>query len=165
MSEKKSSTKKSSAKPKKTKVEQKSAEAKEILSQAKSIAKTSSPKVIILMLVFLLIGVVIGTVAFKIVTKNDVFKLIGVEQKTLNVGDDYKEEGVLIIAYGKDISTEVIISGEVDTSKAGEYTLTYSVDRVRYGNVSVTRKVVVITEELTEGEDKDLFKENTDGED
>lgn len=54
--------------------------------------------------------------------------LNGEKDITLYVNDVYKELGVIAIDnYDGDISNKVIITGNVDTSKVGEYNLVYSV--------------------------------------
>lgn len=66
-------------------------------------------------------------------------ELVGEEEITINVGDNYIEYGAK--AYnteGKDISNEIKIDSSVDTSKQGRYTVSYSI-----GNWIVMRYVTV----------------------
>ena len=66
-------------------------------------------------------------------------ELIGSEDITLNVGDKYNELGVKAIdSNGKDVSKEVTIQNNVDTSKKGEYMVIYSI-----GKSIVIRNVTV----------------------
>ena len=62
----------------------------------------------------------------------------------LVVGNTYKEQGAS--AYDKcdqDISDNIKITGSVDTSKAGTYTLTYSVENSSMKQAEVKRTVIV----------------------
>lgn len=76
-------------------------------------------------------------------TKNDTFQLIGETEITLKVGDEYIEQGVKIIAFGKDISDKVIITGTVNTDVADEYVIKYTVDNFRFKNYTLYKKITV----------------------
>lgn len=63
---------------------------------------------------------------------------------TLNVGDTYNEPGYAIIdSVDGDLSDKVEVTGSVDTTKAGTYTLTYTVINSAGVTMSKTRKVIV----------------------
>ena len=71
--------------------------------------------------------------------------LNGEKDITLYVNDVYKELGVTIIDnYDGDISNKVVITGNVDTSKIGEYNLVYSVVDSSGNMSSTSRNVNVI---------------------
>lgn len=71
--------------------------------------------------------------------------LNGEKDITLYVNDEYKELGVTAIDnYDGDISNKVIITGNVDTSKVGEYNLVYSVVDSSGNMSSTSRNVKVI---------------------
>lgn len=71
---------------------------------------------------------------------NLVFKLIGPSTLYINVGDDYQEYGIKVLANGSDISDQVIVdSSLIDTTKLGEYKVKYQVN-----NEYVFRNVFVI---------------------
>ena len=83
---------------------------------------------------------------------------------TLNVGDTYTEQG----ATAKDdkdgdISNKISISGSVNTSKAGKYTITYSVKNSNGKTVTKTRIITVKAKEPVKEPDKKP-SENTTGE-
>ena len=66
-------------------------------------------------------------------------ELLGEENVTISVGDKYKDAGVkATYSDGSDASVEVDIDNAVNTSKAGTYTVTYSV-----GNTVIIRRVTV----------------------
>lgn len=79
---------------------------------------------------------------------------------TLNIGDTYTEQG----ATAKDdtdgdISNKITTSGTVNTSKAGKYTITYSVTNSKGKTATVKRNITVKAKETTKPADKP--KENT----
>lgn len=76
-------------------------------------------------------------------TKNDTFALIGGTEITLRVGDEYIEQGAKIIAFGKDISNEVVIIGTVNTNVADDYVLKYTVNNFRFRNYTLYKKIIV----------------------
>lgn len=62
----------------------------------------------------------------------------------ISTGDDYKEPGYAATDNcDGDITDRVVVSGSVDTSKPGKYTLTYSVKDTYDNEVSDTRTVFV----------------------
>ena len=66
-------------------------------------------------------------------------ELIGSDEITLKVGEKYKELGVKAVdSNGKDISSQVSIENNVDTSKSGNYMVIYSI-----GKSMVIRNVIV----------------------
>ena len=71
--------------------------------------------------------------------------LNGEKDIILYVNDVYKELGVTVIDnYDGDISNKVVITGNVDTSKVGEYNLVYSVVDSSGNMSSTSRNVKVI---------------------
>ena len=79
---------------------------------------------------------------------------------TLNVGDTYTEQG----ATAKDdtdgdISNKITTSGTVNTSKAGKYTITFSVTNSKGKTATVKRNITVKAKETQKPADKP--KENT----
>ena len=72
------------------------------------------------------------------------FKLIGEENITLEVGDNYIESGVIAKNNGKDISNLVNTISNIDTSIVGEYEVKYNLKiPFSFINKSLSRKVVV----------------------
>lgn len=72
------------------------------------------------------------------------FHIKGKDVVVLEVGDEYKEEGAVATFNKKDISDEIKIVSNVDTSKVGTYVVSYSY-YLKYFKVGKTiqRKVVV----------------------
>ena len=60
-------------------------------------------------------------------------------------GSQYVEPGYTSIMGGEDVSDEVVVSGSVDTSTHGVYTLTYTTKKNEDGfGASASRKVIVL---------------------
>lgn len=73
-----------------------------------------------------------------------VIELLGGEELTILLGGNYHESGYNVIDnYDTDLEKEVKVSGKVNTSREGEYILTYSVSD-KSGNVGMaSRKIIV----------------------
>lgn len=101
---------------------------------------------IIFVVIFAIIGVGAGFGATYFLTKNDVFELKGESEITLQVGDEYVEQGATAVAFGKDISSSIEIIGEVDTTTEGRYVVKYKVKSFRFANHILYRLIVVEAE-------------------
>ena len=56
--------------------------------------------------------------------------LIGDEEVTIKVGEEYKDSGATAIdEKGNDVSKYITVENEVDTSKTGDYTVIYSIGK------------------------------------
>ena len=79
-------------------------------------------------------------------TKGPVITLNGANKITLKVGEKYTEQGAKASDdVDGDVTSKIIISGTVDTKKAGTYTITYTVSDSA-GNVTKTTRTVKIEE-------------------
>jgi len=71
--------------------------------------------------------------------------LKGSSTVTLNINDTYKEEGATATDdKDGDLTSKIVITGTVDTKKAGTYTVTYKVEDSSKNVTTVTRTVTVI---------------------
>ena len=71
-------------------------------------------------------------------------KLLGGEELYILLGGKYSEPGYTVSDnYDTDLMDKVKVSGSVNTSKEGEYTLTYTVSDDSGNKTEVTRKVIV----------------------
>ena len=120
--------------------------AKSYKKQIQREIKKVNPITIIFVVLFAVIGVGAGFGVALYLTKDDVFALNGDTEITLQVGEDYVEQGAKAIAFGKDISENIEIIGEVDTSVEGRYVLKYKVKSFRYTNYVLYRLVIVEAE-------------------
>ncbi len=68
---------------------------------------------------------------------------------TLSVGDTYIEPGFIATnENGENINSQVLVAGNVDTSKSGEYTLTYTLE-YNGERKEVIRTIVILDDTLT----------------
>ena len=95
--------------------------------------------------------------------KGPTITLNGEAHITLNVGETYKEEGAIAKDdKDGDISSKISISGTVNTSKAGKYTITYSVKNSSGKTATKTRTITVKAKEQEKTPEKNnTTKENT----
>ena len=94
-------------------------------------------KILILVLAVLAVGI-LGT-AFFYYTNESYLRLNGDETVTLGLNGVYEEPGAEARSGGEDVSKDVEITGSVDASSPGEYTLEY-----RSGNFTAKRIVKVL---------------------
>ena len=122
---------------------------------AEKAVKKSHPATLILAILFLIVGAVAGVVLSRELTKNDKFELIGEKQVELAIGESYKEAGVKIISFGRDISDKVAYGGDFVTMgeipEEGIYQIVYTVDDFRWGDYQLVRTVIVGNLEGAEG--------------
>ena len=115
-------------------------------SQVKAVTKQLNPIAIVIIVLCLVVGFVGGWFGYKAVTKNDTFVLNGNKEITLNLNETYVEQGAKIVAFGKDVSAEVKVEGKVDTTKEGEYALTYTINNIKYNGIKKVRIIRVVVE-------------------
>lgn len=94
---------------------------------------------------FLIIGIVIGFYLYNINNKEGFSKieLNGNGIVNLKVGDNYNEEGFIMVIDDYDYARKVLVNGSVDTSKEGVYVITYTLNEDGH-NIILTRVVNVI---------------------
>lgn len=118
----------------------------------KNLKKTSF-KAIAISLAFLLVGAGCGAGAWFIACRNDCFNLVGKDEITLTLDKTYKEQGVKIIAFGKDDSnnftTETNLlkneNGDFYATEEGTYYIKYKTTNVKYSSIFTIEKVRLIT--------------------
>ncbi|MBO5416353.1 MAG: hypothetical protein J6A83_06965 [Clostridia bacterium] len=128
---------------------------RKVKRKAKSKAKKIHPATYIIALLCLALGIGAGAGACALVSRDDCFKLRGDKSYTVSVGAPlvYKDEGVKIVEFGRDISDKVEIrtnltenddgSYNVDTTEPCEYYIIYTVDSVKYGKIQRVRTITV----------------------
>ena len=78
-------------------------------------------------------------------TEKPVITLKGNSEITLNQGDKYNDEGARATDnIDGDITSKIKVSGKVDITKSGTYTITYTVTDKAGNRTEVTRKVTVV---------------------
>jgi len=113
----------------------------EDLEISKDINKKNNKKIIFSIGISFLIISLVVFICFMLFIPN--VKLLGDKIITIRLNEEYKDLGV-IAKYGrKDISSEVIIDNNVDSSKVGTYEIEYKVKKGIF-NITKIRKVKVI---------------------
>lgn len=94
-------------------------------------------------------------------------KLKGSSSMTLEVGETYTEKGATATDKNDgDLTNQIKISGSVNTSKAGTYTVTYTVTNSQNKTTVVTRKITVKEKESSDtSKPNDTDKETEDNKD
>ena len=123
-------------------------------------SKTSRKVAKSVVLLFFVIGIVGGALFSLHGFKTDRFLLKGETAVSIDIGADYTytEEGVEAICFGKDVSDKLTVETElkkdangnyiIPTDKAGVYTITYTVDCLKFGEKSpngVIKRIRVFT--------------------
>lgn len=115
--------------------------------------KKASPVTIFVAVMLLIIGAVGGYFSCSILTKNDCFNIIGKDEITLELGENYKDEGVEVVAFGKNDVSKVVIEtnlrknedGSYSADEIGTYYIVYKVNNLKYGSLFKVQKIRLIT--------------------
>ena len=74
--------------------------------------------------------------------------LVGEENIKLQLGEEYKEIGVIAILEGKNITNKVEKYGEVNTNKVGRYEITYNVSNNKNKNEVTTKRTIDVIDSV-----------------
>lgn len=85
------------------------------------------------------------------------FEMAGDEFTIVSLGTSYVEEGVTAEINGEDVTSSIVVTGEVDETKAGMYYITYSVTNKDGFTTSTTRTVAVCDPTITENMEGDYL--------
>ncbi len=115
--------------------------------------KKLSFSVIMLSLVLLAMGATGSYFGMKYLVRNDVFELNGKDEITLQIGENYTDEGAKVIAFGKNEESKIKIEtnltknadGTYTATEEGTYYITYTVDNLKYGTLFKIKKIRLIT--------------------
>ena len=133
---------------------------REVKKDVKNTGKRLGVGGVIAIILCLVVGVVGGIFAEKLISRNDCFVLSGDKEIVVQVGDDftYSEAGYKCVSFGKDISDKVVIDTNLtknsdgtytlDTTKEGDYYMIYTVDSLKYGKI---KRVRTFTVEVSNG--------------
>lgn len=118
--------------------------------------KNKKIPIIIGILIFFI--VVIATILINQFASAPIVKINGEKNIEIEYGTNYTDKGIMAFTKLRNISNEVIIENNVDTSKIGTYTVTYKVPYLSRYNI-YTRSVTVkdtISPEITLNGDENL---------
>lgn len=121
--------------------------------KAKKAVKKVGVKGLLIALLVLAIGVGAGIGAFYLFCKNDEFVILGTEELTITLDEKYTDEGVKIVAFGKDIKDKVIITtnlkvdenGDFYAEEVGTYYIKYTTNELKYGSIFKIQKIRLVT--------------------
>ena len=132
---------------------------RKVKQKAKSRAKRKFRKIhpfsYVLWILFLILGIVGGYFLSQAICEKDQFRLLGDDEIIVSVGEDfvYEDDGVRLISFGKDLSSRVTVTTDMeeiddttftcDTSREGRYHIKYTVDEGRYRKVCRIRTITV----------------------
>lgn len=114
--------------------------------------KKLSAGAIFLAILLLVVGVVGGYFGFQYISKNDCFVIIGEEEINLTLNEAYVDEGVKVVAFGKDDTKKVNVetnlkqnsNGSYYAEQEGTYYIKYTVDNIKYGTIFKVQKIRLI---------------------
>ena len=133
-------------------------------------AETSAKKLPSIAKIIIAFFFILGTAAsffvLQFVCKNDCFEINGKKAFSISVNETYVDEGVKIIAFGKNISDQVKITiykgnevienfDQIDTSEEGVYQIMYTIDSFRFKDVKLIRTLTIVSDETEDYENEE----------
>lgn len=115
---------------------------------------------------FFIIGAAASFFVLQFVCKDDCFEINGRKAFSLSINGTYADEGVKIIAFGKDISDQAKITiykngeeisgfDQIDTTEEGVYQIVYTTDSFRFKDVKLIRTITVVSDETEDYENEE----------
>ncbi len=99
-------------------------------------------------ILFVLVGIIFTVYNIFVKETKVTVKIIGEEKLTLEVFDEYDEQGIELIINNKDVSDDISYEGKVDTDELGTYVINYIYDDKVYATRTIN--VVDTTEPVIE---------------
>lgn len=126
---------------------------KKVEKQVKKSVKKVGFAGLVLALLFLLVGAGCGWFVTKTICKNDCFELIGMDEISIEIGSSYQDQGVNVVAFGKDVSDSVSIEtnltknpdGSYTSNEEGTYYIIYKSSSFKYGKLFKVEKIRLIS--------------------
>ena len=143
---------------------------KKAQKQLKKKLKKIHPVTKAIAILFLVIGIAGGALFSLHSFKNDRFLLKGEASFSIDVGEvyTYTEQGVDAVCFGRDVSDKLTVETDLEkdadgnyiipTDKAGVYTITYTVDCLKFGEKApngVIKRIRVFTVNEVEEDGRD----------
>ncbi len=117
------------------------------------VGKNAGGKTILIVAIFLVVGILLGAGVWWLVCKDDCFELVGQEEVVLTLDEVYVDEGVRVVAFGKDESENITIetnlqmdeNGNFSSGEVGTFYITYKSECFKYGTLFKVQKVRLVT--------------------
>lgn len=115
--------------------------------------KKFSPVAIVVAILFLVVGLGAGWFATSIICKNDCFDIVGMDEISIEIGTNYVDQGVKIVAFGKDQTDSVSIEtnltqnddGSLTSSEEGTFYIKYKSNCLKYGKLFKVEKIRLVS--------------------
>lgn len=115
--------------------------------------KKASPLAIVLAVLFLLLGAGAGFLTCKVICKNDCFDIVGMDEISIEIGSSYVDQGVKVVAFGKDEAASVSVETNLTKNADGSYTsneegtfyILYKSSCFKYGKLFKVEKIRLIS--------------------
>lgn len=115
--------------------------------------KKASPVAIIVAILFLVVGLGAGWLTTSIICKNDCFDIVGMDEISIEIGTNYVDQGVKIVAFGKDESASISIEtdltknadGSLTSNEEGTFYIKYKSDCFKYGKLFKVEKIRLVS--------------------
>lgn len=127
--------------------------AKKASTEVKKTLKRAGTTAILLAVLFLVIGAGAGWLTTKLICKNDCFDIVGMDEISVEIGSSYVDQGVKVVAFGKDQSQNVSIvtnltknaDGSYTSNEEGTFYIIYKCDSFKYDKLFKVEKIRLIS--------------------
>ena len=142
------------------------------INKAKKAVKGVGVKGWLVAVLVLIFGIGVGLGSFFVICKNDNFELIGKDELIITTEEKYTDDGVNIVAFGKDISGDVKIDtdmkidddGRFYSDVIGTHYITYYTTELKYGSIFKVQKIRLITVVEASETEETVSANSTEGE-
>lgn len=115
--------------------------------------KKLKPATILLIVAFFALGAVCGFFGVRLLTRNDCFTILGQDEITLQLNETYKDEGVKVVAFNKDVSKDIVIetnllkdeNGNYYAEEEATYYIIYTSKSFKYSSLFKIKKIRLVT--------------------
>lgn len=143
------------------------------INKAKKAVKGIGAKGWLAAILVLIFGIGVGLGSFFLMCKNDNFELVGKDELIITTSEKYTDDGVKIVAFGKDISNEVKIDTDMKIDEEGNFYsdvigthyITYYTTELKYGSIFKVQKIRLVTVVEASETEEVVSANSTEGED
>ncbi len=99
--------------------------------------------IILIVLLFITIVCIGGILGYKYYNEKPTLEILGEDNVSISLGEEYKEDGAKASVHNKNISKDIIVNNNIDTKKVGEYEITYTL-KYHKKEYTIKRNVKVV---------------------